>query len=90
MHYYCGYFPQSATTLDPSLKFSFVHMDVDLYDSTLSSLNFFYERMLPGGIMLSHDYSILEGVRTAFHEFLSDKPEGLIELPTTQAMIIKR
>ncbi len=40
--------------------------------------------------MLSHDYSILAGVRQAFAEFLADKPEDLIELPTTQCMVIKR
>jgi hypothetical protein len=39
--------------------------------------------------MLSHDYSILAGVERAFAEFLADKPEGLIDLPTTQCMVIK-
>lgn len=90
VHYYRGFFPDSAHSLDPSLKFAFVHMDVDLYQSTLDCLKFFYSRMVPGGIMLSHDYSVLEGVGRAFREFLADKPERLIELPTTQAMIIKR
>ena len=33
--------------------------------------------MIPGGIMISHDYDILAGVRQAFAEFLQDKPEGL-------------
>lgn len=90
VHYYQGFFPDSTHSLDPSLKFAFVHMDVDLYQSTLDCLKFFYPRMVPGGIMLSHDYSVLDGVGRAFHEFLADKPERLIELPTTQAMIIKR
>lgn len=88
--YYKGFFPDSAVNLDPKLRFAFVHMDVDLYKSTLDCLKFFYDRMTPGGIMLSHDYSILEGVKTAFTEFLADKEEDLVELPTTQAMIIKR
>jgi len=63
---------------------------VGLYKSTLDCLEYFYPKMQPGGIMLSHDYSILEGVRQAFTEFLSGKPEYLIELPTTQCMVIKR
>ena len=88
--YYQGLFPDSAADLNPELKFSMVHLDVDLYQSTLSCLQFFYPRMSSGGIILSHDYSVLEGVHRAFHEFLEDKPEQLIELPTTQAMIIKR
>lgn len=90
VHYYKGFFPDSAVDLDPDRKFCFVHMDVDLYQSTLDCLKFFYPRMLPGGIMLSHDYSVLAGVEQAFREFLADKPERLIELPTTQCMLIKR
>ena len=45
--------------------------------------------MLPGGIILTHDYSTLyAGVARAFTDFLRDRPEAVIELPTTQAMII--
>jgi len=66
-----------------------VHFDVDLYESTLACLRFFYPRMLPGGVMLSHDYSILAGVRKAVDEFLDGKPEKPIELPSTQCMIVK-
>lgn len=40
--------------------------------------------------MLSHDYSVLAGARRAFDEFMDGKPEGLIESPTTQCMLIKR
>jgi hypothetical protein len=89
VHFYKGFFPESASSLDPERRFSFVHMDVDLYESTLSCLRYFYPRMAPGGIMLSHDYSILEGVERAFTEFLADKPERAIELPSTQAMVVK-
>ena len=46
-------------------------------------------RMIPGGIMLSHDYGLLSGVEKAFQEFFADKPEGIIEQPTTQCMVIK-
>lgn len=90
VHFYKGYFPDSAGDLPADKRFSFVHFDVDLYQSTLDCLKFFYPRMLPSGIILSHDYSILEGVRQAFTEFLADKPEDIIELPTTQCMLVKR
>lgn len=86
--YYKGRFPETAAPV-ADYRFSFVHMDVDLYESTRACLEFFYPRMLPGGVMLSHDYSILSGVRTAFEEFMADKPEGLIELPSTQCMLVK-
>jgi len=55
----------------------------------LKCLEYFYPRMIPGGIILSHDYSLLAGVKQAFEEFFEGKPEGLIEQPTTQCMIVK-
>lgn len=89
VYYHKGIFPQSVTNVPQDLQFSFAHFDVDLYESTLCCLNYFYPRMRPGGVILSHDYSILSGVRKAFSEFLDDKPEALIELPTTQCMFVR-
>lgn len=86
---YKGRFPETSGPIE-DLTFSFAHFDVDLYQGTLDCLEFFYPRMLPGGIMLSHDYSVLAGVRRAFDEFLDGRPEDVIELPTTQCMLIKR
>lgn len=83
-----GIFPNSAVGLEER-QYCLVHLDVDLYQSTLGCLNYFYPRMIPGGVILSHDYSLLAGVKTAFEEFLKDKPERVFELPTTQCMLIK-
>ena len=88
VHYYKGRFPETAGPVDRQ-TFSFVHSDVDLYESTLACLRFFYPRLTPGGVFLSHDYSVLNGVKTAFQEFLADKPEAPIELPSTQCLIIR-
>ncbi|MCQ8242287.1 TylF/MycF/NovP-related O-methyltransferase [Rhizosaccharibacter radicis] len=70
-------------------RFSLVHLDVDIKEATRDCLEFFYPRMLPGGVIVSHDYSYLHGVREAFEEFLADKPERSVELPTSQVMLIK-
>lgn len=88
LEFHKGIFPDSAVDVDEP-EFAFAHFDVDLYEGTLACLEFFYPRMVPGGVMLSHDYDLLDGVSTAFHEFLADKPEELIEMPTTQCMVIK-
>ena len=88
LHFYKGRFPESAAQL-PDVTFSFAHFDVDLYESTLACLEYFYPKMIPGGVILSHDYSILAGVRSAFDEFIEDKPEAVVELPSTQCMLIK-
>ena len=70
------------------MRFSLVHLDADLYSSTLAGLEFFYPRMVPGGIIIVHDYSTLPGVAQALTDFLAQREELLIELPTTQAMIV--
>jgi hypothetical protein len=71
------------------LSFSFVHLDVDLYQSTLSGLEWFYPRLNRGGVLISHDYTIAKGVRKAFDEFFIDKPECLIELSGSQVAFVK-
>lgn len=86
--FYQGVFPQSAAAV-ASKDFAFVHLDVDLYESTLAGLEFFYPRMLPGGIIISHDYSTLPGVRQAFTRFFAGKGDPLLELSTSQCLVIK-
>ena len=88
VRFYKGLFPDTAGPIS-DCNFSFVHCDVDLYESTLGCLQFFYPRLLPGGVLLSHDYSVLAGVKAAFQEFFADKPEKPIEQPSTQCLIIK-
>ncbi len=88
LEFYQGLFPDSAVDA-PEAQYCFAHFDVDLYEGTLGCLNYFYPRMVPGGIIVSHDYSLLAGVEAAFTEFFADKPEPVIDLPTTQCMVVK-
>lgn len=83
-----GLFPATAEAITGE-RFSFVHSDVDIYQSTKAVLEFFYPRMVPGGILITHDFVSAGGVNRAFVEFLSDKREPLIELPGDQGMIVK-
>jgi hypothetical protein len=87
VHFHPGLFPETARGLE-QLTFSFVHLDVDLYQSTVSGLEWFYPRMNPGAVLISHDYDA-DGVRKAFDEFLSDKPECILELAGSQVGFVK-
>lgn len=73
-------------------QFCFVHVDVDLYQPTRDTLDFFYPRLETGGILLCDDYgsTLCPGARKAMDEFFRDKPEYVIDLPTEQGLIIKR
>jgi hypothetical protein len=72
-------------------KFSFVHIDVDMYDPTRDSLAFFYDRTSEGGIILCDDYgsSFCPGATKACDDFLRGKPEKMIALADGGAFIIK-
>jgi hypothetical protein len=87
IHFHRGLFPGTAAELK-DLRFSFVHLDVDLKSSTRACLDFFYPRLAAGGVIMTHDYSYLDGVREAFREFANGRAMQLIELPTSQAILI--
>jgi O-methyltransferase len=72
-------------------SFCFLHLDVDLYQPTLDSIEFFYPRMVPGGIILLDDYGFLNcpGVTEAIDAFMADKPEPIINLASGGAFIMK-
>ncbi len=88
LFYHQGYFPQTVGPV-AAHKFSFVHLDADLYESTLEALKFFYPRMSPGGIILCHDYLSAAGVVQAYAEFFADKIEPVIELSGYQCLVVK-
>jgi O-methyltransferase len=86
-----GYFPDTTKGLE-DVKFSFVHLDADLYLPTIEGLKFFYPRLSPGGVIIVHDYNhIWDGVKKALDEFMPTVPECLIELPDWKGsvMIVK-
>jgi hypothetical protein len=86
--FHVGLFPETATPVKDK-TFSFVHLDVDLYTSTLEGLRFFYPRLAAGGILISHDYVSADGVNRAFREFFADKPDPVIELSGYQCLVVK-
>lgn len=86
-----GFIPKTFIGLEEE-KFCFVHIDLDIYQSTLDAISFFYERTSPGGIIICDDYGFGDyekAARKAIDEFLLNKPEAPIVLRTGQALIIK-
>jgi hypothetical protein len=73
-----GFFAQSLPTL-PERRYAFVNIDCDLYEGHLQCLEYFYPRMLEGGIIFLDDYysKIYPMARVAVDEFLVGKPEAL-------------
>ena len=86
-----GWIPDRFRDVDGK-RFCFVHVDVDLYQPTFDSMQFFYPRTVPGGIILVDDYGfrVCPGAKTAVDEVMKDKPEPVIEIPSGQAFVLKK
>ncbi|WP_338673567.1 TylF/MycF/NovP-related O-methyltransferase [Streptomyces sp. SCSIO 30461] len=74
-----------------SLTFSFVHLDVDLYEPTKASLEFFYDRLNPGGVLVCDDYgaNLTPGATKAMDEFLDGRPESVVACDASGGFLIK-
>ena len=82
-----GYFPETAEGIEDT--FCFVNLDFDLYLPTLAGLEFFYPRMVAGGVILVHDFFNTDymGVKKAIEDF-SQKMGGLKLLPIGDSISI--
>ena len=77
-----GYFPQlKKEDMDKitNLKFSFVHLDFDLYQSTMDTFNFIKDRLEKNAIILFDDYNLInqEGVKKAVKDLKIDLDRGI-------------
>jgi O-methyltransferase len=89
LRYWRGWIPERYDEV-ADRRFSFVHVDVDLYQPTSDSVAFFYPRVNHGGLILFDDYGFATcpGARRGIDEFFAGKPEPIIDLPTGQAFVM--
>jgi hypothetical protein len=87
---YKGWIPARFSEVEDK-RFAFVHIDVDLHQPTLDSIQFFYPKMSDGGIILCDDYgsSLCPGATRAMDEYLADKPEKMIYMSCGSGFMIK-
>ncbi|MDY0301371.1 MAG: TylF/MycF/NovP-related O-methyltransferase [Trichlorobacter sp.] len=89
-----GWIPEVLSEL-PDQTYRFVHVDVDLYDPTIACLEYFFSRLLPGGIIIVDDYGPWPtgewpGCRAAVHEFSYRHSMPFATLDTGNVVIVKR
>jgi hypothetical protein len=70
----------------------FAHVDVDIHDPTLASFEYFYDLLVPGGLIVCDDYGFTycPGAKQAVDDFMAARPEPVIHAPTGQGIVIKR
>jgi O-methyltransferase len=85
--YHPGWLPDSLKC-EAERSYRFIHVDVDLYEPTLGVLEYFYPRLVPGGLILTDDYG-WPGARQAFDEFCARHDLQVEELADNQAVLRK-
>jgi hypothetical protein len=88
--FYKGWIPDRFRDVSDE-RFAFLHIDVDLYAPTRDTIQFFYPRMTGGSVIVCDDYGFAScpGATSAIDEFMRDKPESIIHLPTGQGVILR-
>jgi O-methyltransferase len=69
-------------------RYRFVHVDVDLYQPTKAGLEYFWPRLVPGGIMVCDDYN-WGGAKRAVEEFASTTGARFSVTENTQAVFVR-
>jgi O-methyltransferase len=88
---YKGWIPSRFNEVK-NQKFSFVHIDVDLYEPTLESLKFFFPRLVKGGVIICDDYNskIFDGAKKAWDKYFKNKKlSNFIKNPIGGCFLIK-
>lgn len=86
-----GFIPATLAPVSDR-TYSFVHVDVDIHDAVRDCCSFFYERLVPGGVLLFDDYGFeiyRLAARKAVDDFFADKPESVLVLRTGQAIVTR-
>jgi len=72
VHVYEGFFKDSFSEICVP-PIAILRLDADWYDSTLLCLETFWDRLIPGALIIIDDYFDWEGCRKAVHHFLAKR-----------------
>lgn len=66
-----GWFKETFEKLEFNEEISILRLDADWYESTMECLDFFYPKVIHGGIIIIDDYYAWDGCCKAVHQYLS-------------------
>ncbi len=91
IQYNIGWIPEVFKNL-PDREYRFVHVDVDLYEPTYASFEYFYPRLIKGGVIVCDDYGFVgwPGAKAAVDKYCEALNIPIIRLTTGNAAILKR
>ena len=83
-----GIFPQTAKGIDDI--FSFVNLDMDIYEPTYEGLCFFWDRLAPGGYIFVRDFGNWDGIDSAVTSFCREFGVGYVPLNDNATIAITK
>ncbi len=84
-----GFIPKVFDTAKNPDRINWLHIDLNSNEATQSSLNFFYNKITSGGVMLFDDYGGFHETRNIIDDFIKDKKGHFINYPTGQGVFLK-
>ena len=63
------------------MRISLLHIDTDVYEPCKTVLELLYDLVVPNGLIVFDDYSVIEGETIAVDDFFSDKPHAFYKFP---------
>jgi O-methyltransferase len=90
IHVIRGVVPDSLADTAPS-KIAFLHLDMNSPGPESAALEFLYDRITPGGVIVFDDYgwSIFRKQKEAADTFMASRGHCILELPTGQGLVVK-
>jgi hypothetical protein len=87
-----GYIPESFAHSRNPEQIAWMHIDLNSSIPTLASLDFFWDRLVPGGIVLLDDFAWpgYEDTRAEVEKWCQARSLDIFQFPTGQALITKQ
>ncbi len=87
-----GYVPESFAQSRNPESIVWIHIDLNSSIPTIASLDFFWDRLLPGGLVLLDDFAWpgYEETRVEVEKWCKVRELDILQFPTGQALITKR
>jgi len=87
-----GYVPESFSHSRNPESLAWIHIDLNSSIPTIASLDYFWDRLLPGGLVLLDDFAWpgYEDTRTEVEKWCERQGLDILQFPTGQALITKR
>lgn len=79
LHFHQGWFQETLPIVAPVLKkIALLRLDADWYTSTKICLEYLYDKVVIGGIIIIDDYGRYDGCKKAVDEFLATKHQTVL------------